>query len=168
MQLICLPTLPPISFLDNEVLQRSLRPPCRKEGGRERAVVLWFYLLVLKDVPAVSEILGGAIAALSTWKTYQQGLINAKVKASGFCLCLFFYYQEKKSYTMEAPCCCLADKAFAILTCELGLLPWWRWDVIPCRVSICFWSYLNMNSPHLLKSCLWLRKDNSREKVKVK
>jgi len=65
MQLTRLPTLaPPSAFPDNEVLQRTLKPPSSQEG--RRAVVLWLYLLALKDLPAVSEIMGSAIADLST------------------------------------------------------------------------------------------------------
>lgn len=163
MQLSCLPPLVPISFLNNEVLQRSLRPPSRK-GESCTPVVL---LISAKGCTSC-EIIGGAIAALSAWKTYQRGLINTKVFWFSHS---FFYYQEKDSCTVENPRFHLADKAFAILTCELDLLPWWWWGIIHCRVSICLLSYLNtnwMNSPHLPKSCLRLQKENSRKEVKVK
>lgn len=79
MQLSCLLPLVPMSCLNNEVLQRSLRPPSRK-GESCTPVVL---LISAKGCTSC-EITGGAIAALSTWKTYQRGLINTKVKAPGF------------------------------------------------------------------------------------
>lgn len=71
---------------------------------------------MLKDGPAVSEITGGAIADLSTWKTSQQDLINRKVKVPGF-IPSFFSYQEKGSHRIENPHILLAAKAFPVLTC---------------------------------------------------
>lgn len=102
MQLTFLPSLAPISFLDNEVLQRGCRPPSRKEAGRERATAPWFCLLLLKDIPAVSYTRGGAVAALSTWKTHQQGWSNRKVKTSGFWLVFFLLPRERLLYNVKS------------------------------------------------------------------